>query len=1140
MKFLHKIAVIVVLILSPVSVSGIIGGFDYAEKLFQDGFFDLAVEEYKTFINENPQDRRVEGAYRKLIASYARLEKWNMVLTEGNRFLQRYEKSPALGDILYYIALALDESGMKKQALETAEKIRRFYKDTSLYTETLFLAASLYRQSGEHEAYFKAMQEVINLNPRGDNLKKAYISLLDYHFERGEMEKARPFLEKLEEKDLDPGKWAWYRAEIAFGQYDYDKALREYQGLMSRYPESEYYYRALYGKGRIYMEKRAFSEAAAAFQSLLEKNPNSAMADDALKGKAEALLLLGKKEEAAKEIDYFLKAYPDSSLYPDMIRLALDIEREKRGWDKEKIAALFDQLAGFHRNRQDEAEVKRALMEKAAFFEEGGLHAQAVNALLDYITYFSRDPQVPYLVYRVGRIYAYEMKDYERAIAAFERITFNTEGYGDKALYEIGLCYEKIPRYDRAVTAYKNIGERFPFSPLADKARKRIDYLNRYIITDITRGLAALDGLLEQQLKEPVGEKELYRQRGDVFFSVKDFSKAYEYYQKAGRDDEKALRAGAYALLLKKRPASEIESFFNARKDHPAAGEVYSQVLAYYDMEGTLEEGDFLYAFSQFPDSVSQETVRNYIDFLISEEREEAFKTLSLPESVAGTPAEEYARAMTAYYNSNYGEAERLFTGLLETEGEKRGTLSYYLASIYHRTGRNGEARELLLSITKPFEMKVKASLLLAEIAFGEADYEEVIFNIYNVLTRLPEYYDDPDVVGLYLDALILDGQKEAARKVCLNITAEEGGLAVVKGLACLKLGMDEEAMKLLEKARGRDVRARVYKALAEQERWRDILEFFRGGDAYSVSRRVIALARLNRLDEGLALRRKNSKTLREYDEEISYVLGEVAYLGKKDAGRAEDYFIQAGGGKEVLETPWNLQAAFMLGNIRLGKGETDKALDIFLRLEANPSFEGKEKLYLSLGQAHYALGDKDKALDYFQRSFEFKPSPDALYNRGLLFKEEGETGKAREAFQQVVDHFPETPLYYGALLNIVYTFMDERKYDEALGRLTSFIDRAPDSLKMEIQFNIGDCYYARGQYRDAIREFMKVKYLPVNTDEDFQWMVTALFQGGTAYEALGEMDKAVEIYEYIIQISGKETVYSKTAASRIREIRQH
>ena len=52
--------------------------------------------------------------------------------------------------------------------------------------------------------------------------------------------------------------------------------------------------------------------------------------------------------------------------------------------------------------------------------------------------------------------------------------------------------------------------------------------------------------------------------------------------------------------------------------------------------------------------------------------------------------------------------------------------------------------------------------------------------------------------------------------------------------------------------------------------------------------------------------------------------------------------------------------------------------------------------------------------------------------------------------------------------------------------------------------------------------------------------MVTALFQGGTAYESLGEMDKAVEIYEYIIQISGRETVYSKTAASRIQEIRRH
>ena len=1140
MTSLYKIAVLIVLILSPVTARGIIGGFDYAEKLFQDGFYDLAVEEYKTFINENPQDRRVEGAYEKLIASYYHLEKWNMVLTEGNRFLQRYDKSQGMGDILFYIASALDESGMKKQALETAEKVRRFYKGTPLYTDNLFLAAALYREEGLDDEYVKAMQEVINLNPRGENLKKAYLSLLDYSYSRGEMEKAGRYLDKLDEKDLDPGKWLWYKADVAFGLGKYDQALREYQGLMSRYPESEYYYRALYGKGRVLMEKKAFTEAAAAFQSLLDKNPNSTMADDALKGKAEALLALDRREEAAKEIDYFMKAYGESPLYPDVVRMALEIEKEKRGWDEKAIAALFDQLAGFYRSRQSESDVKRVLLEKASVFEDGGFHAQAVNAFLDFITFFPRDTQVPYLVFRVGRLYAYEMKDYERAIAAFERISFNTEGYGDKALYETGLCYEKIPRYDRAVTAYKNIGERFPFSPLADKARKRIDYLQRYIIADVARGLTALDGLLEKQMTGPVGAQELYRQRGDIFFSVKDFSKAYDYYQKGGRDDEKALQAGAYALLLKKGPKSEIESFFNARKDHPAAGEVYSQVLVYYDMEGTLEEEDFLYAFSHFPDSVSQETVRNYIDFLISEEREDALKTLVLPPSVAGTPAEEYARAMAAYVNANFGEAERLFSDLLGQGGEETGSLSYYLAAIYHKTGRNAEARERLLSISRPFELKVKASLLLARIAFSEGDYKDVIFNIFNVLNRLPEYYNDPDVMDLYLEALIIDGQKDAARKACMMITADTGELAVVKGLACLKLGMDEESMDLLKKAQGREVRARVYKALADQERWQDVLEFFRGDDAYSVSRRVIALTRLNRLDEGLALQRKNSKGLREFKEEISYVLGEYTYLKKKDADRAADYFTEAGGTKEVLDTPWSLQAAFMLGNIRLGQGEADKALDVFERLEANPSFEGKEKLFLSLGQAWYALGDKEKAVDYFQRSYAFKPNPDALYNQGLLFKQEGESGQAREAFQQIVDRFPESSLYYGAYLNIVYTFMDERKYDDALGRLTSFIDRAPDSLKMEVQYNIGDCYYARGQYRDAIREFMKVKYLPVNTDEDFQWMVTALFQGGTAYESLGEMDKAVEIYEYIIQISGRETVYSKTAASRIQEIRRH
>ena len=1143
MKPLHKHAFLFLLLIlwGTQPLFSVIGGYDYAEKLYQDGYFDLAVEEYKTFINENPQDRRVESAYQRLIASYHQLGKTNMVLTEGNRFIQRYPKSPHMGDILFFIASALRKSGMNVQALDAVEQIRRFYRDASFYTESLFLAADLYIEADKGEKYLQAMKEIINLNPRGSNLKKAYHSLLKYHFERNEMEKAKGYWEKLSEQDMEPGLWSWYKGEIAFGLRDYSTALKEYQSLMNKYPQSPYYEKALYGRGLVFMRRGAYAEAVTAFSTLLEKNPNSSAADDALQGKAEALFQLKRINEAAKEIDYFLKTYPESPLYPEVIRLALSMEKkEEGGWDTDKIRSLYGDLVGYYESRGRDADVKRVFLEQAESFERGTFYAYAVHALLDYVSTYPGDPEVPWLVYRVGHLYAYEMKDYERAIAAYERNSFNAEGYGDKSLYEMGYCYEKLKRYDRAVYTYQTIQERFPFSSLSDRAAKRIRYLEHYIMTDTEKGLAALDALLEQQMASPLPEKELLKKRGDIFYEMKQFEQAYDYYTKAGVRDEKTLRAGAYALMTGNATKKEAADFFNRHKDHPSAPEIYADVLVYYDMENQLEEEDFLLAFSLFPASTDEATARAYIDFLIREDKTAVLKDPALPESISGTSTADYALALKAYYRSDFGEAESLFKRLPSEKPEDKANISFYLADIYYKTGRPAEAENLLLNITRPFEMKVKASLLLAEMSFKQARYEDTIFNIYNVLNRMPGYYNDPRVMRLYLDALILAGRKETAGDVCAQITAQKGELAAVKGLACLRLGLDGSAMTLLRQARDKEIQRRIFQVLAEQERWRDILELFPESDAYAVSRRIIAMTRLNRIEEALSLKKTNSRLIKDYNEELALALGEYYYLQKKDINAAEKYFKEAGGSKTPLETQWNLEAAFMLGNIHLSRGEGAQAEEIYGLLEANPAFGPKEKLYLSMGQLSYSKGNTEKAREYFSRSYHFKPNPEALYNLGLLHKGAREQEEARMAFQQVIDRFPHHPFYNNARINIVIAYMDENKYDEALLLLKSLIEQAPDDMKMEVQFYIGDCFYRKGQYRDAVREFMKVKYIPVNNDDDFQWMVTALFEGGKAYEALGEMEKSIELYEHIIRVSGKNTIYGKSAAARIDEIRQH
>ena len=89
------------------------------------------------------------------------------------------------------------------------------------------------------------------------------------------------------------------------------------------------------------------------------------------------------------------------------------------------------------------------------------------------------------------------------------------------------------------------------------------------------------------------------------------------------------------------------------------------------------------------------------------------------------------------------------------------------------------------------------------------------------------------------------------------------------------------------------------------------------------------------------------------------------------------------------------------------------QAVDVFESLiasDANNSLSDNAQYWI--GESHYALGQYKKAVIDFEKVFTFPKSnknPDAQFKLGLCYIRLGDSAKAGEEFQRLIDVYPES-----------------------------------------------------------------------------------------------------------------------------------
>jgi len=161
----------------------------------------------------------------------------------------------------------------------------------------------------------------------------------------------------------------------------------------------------------------------------------------------------------------------------------------------------------------------------------------------------------------------------------------------------------------------------------------------------------------------------------------------------------------------------------------------------------------------------------------------------------------------------------------------------------------------------------------------------------------------------------------------------------------------------------------------------------------------------------GYFLNLSQRRAYRVFDEGLSHYVAQVS--GEKSAlvvGMATERFV------ETIENHSSTRAAELslpvYGNMLYEAGSYDEAIERYRQaLEAFPGEEGMEKLiWNGLGYAYEGKGEYRAAAEWFEKIADSESrflKADAYFNLGRMYEAMGKGQEAREAYQRLVEAFP-------------------------------------------------------------------------------------------------------------------------------------
>ena len=282
------------------------------------------------------------------------------------------------------------------------------------------------------------------------------------------------------------GKWRRTRAkdqlevaQAAFDKGDFTLATKAARHLVKTWPLSDYAPRAQYLLGRCYEARHDDDKAFKEYQKLLEKYPKSDKINESLARQYEIagrflkgqwfklwgfLPFFPSMDRTAEMYDKIVKNGPFSEVAPHA-QLRIGAAREKQGNLGEAVKAYETAADRYHDRPKIAAD---ALYQAGVAYQhqagpadyDQSLAGKSIASLNDFVTLFPGD---------------------QRGAEA-HKIMASLKAEQARGNFKIAQFYEKRKRWNGALVYYNEVVLQVPDSPAATQARQRIDALKQRLV----------------------------------------------------------------------------------------------------------------------------------------------------------------------------------------------------------------------------------------------------------------------------------------------------------------------------------------------------------------------------------------------------------------------------------------------------------------------------------------------------------------------------------------------------------------------------------------------------------------------------------------------------------------------------------
>ncbi|HAJ32548.1 MAG TPA: hypothetical protein DCK79_04160 [Candidatus Atribacteria bacterium] len=407
--------------------------FDLGLAYSRQGDKEKAILEFQEFIEKYPQSELIKSAYFELGKDLYDLKKYKLALSEL--------KKTSTDEALYLIGKSSKELGDQEGEIAAFEELREKYPRSDFSQEAYFRLGNYYYNQKRYKEAIEEFDKIIQFFPQSPLLSESYYWMGWSYFKLADYKKAGEYFNKVEEdeENLDLGQRAKFMAaESWYNLKDYQKAREAYEKFIEMYPEGDFSANAQYAIAWTYLENKDYKSSIDEFKKLISIYPDSKFTEEAQFRVGKNYFLSGNKNMAKAELQKFINSCSNSSFREEAMYLLSQIYLQEEDWMDNII-----NLESLVREYPDSQYLSEALY---------GL----------CLSYFKKD-------------------EYEKAIKVGERYLEDYSGlkYGDDILYTKAICWEMLENQEKAISDYQDLISKFPQSPYVEKARERLEVLQK-------------------------------------------------------------------------------------------------------------------------------------------------------------------------------------------------------------------------------------------------------------------------------------------------------------------------------------------------------------------------------------------------------------------------------------------------------------------------------------------------------------------------------------------------------------------------------------------------------------------------------------------------------------------------------------